>query len=111
MFKFVVDNEEYTARFKYSWELERVIKTYREFNAPDVTVLERNKKIYVGTRCQLFDKDCKMVAEGYSLCSHKDQFNKKTGKKLALRRALENAQFTREQRYEIWKTVRDILGE
>lgn len=39
---------------------------------------------------------------GYALCSSKDKFSKETGRKLALRRALEMVGFDKNERSYIW---------
>jgi hypothetical protein len=39
---------------------------------------------------------------GFSQCSPKDNFNKETGRKIALARTLTNA-FTKEQRTQVWR--------
>ena len=41
--------------------------------------------------------------EGYALCKWEDRFDKKHGRKLALRRLLEHSSFTKEERRNIWE--------
>lgn len=40
------------------------------------------------TKCLVEDESRNVVAKGYSFCSHKDQFSKKIGRKIAMNRAL-----------------------
>jgi hypothetical protein len=48
------------------------------------------------------------VRIGYAWCSPKDNFNKETGRKLALKRALDTPKLTKEQRTEIWKAYFEV---
>lgn len=57
------------------------------------------------TKCFITDgkaKD-KVLGMGVSICSKRDQFNYVTGRKLALGRALKAADFTKEERQEVWE--------
>ncbi len=62
------------------------------------------------TTCKLFflneDGSIDQIADscrGYSYCHASDQFNKETGRKVSLERALDDGRFTREERREVWQ--------
>jgi hypothetical protein len=54
------------------------------------------------TECDIFDERYILIGHGVSLCSSVDQFKKSTGRKISLTRALNDANFSREQRTEFW---------
>jgi hypothetical protein len=73
-----------------------------EFNYPDYGEFDVfGHKLPKETHCRVLDDFGDVVAHGYAICSHRDQFNKNTGRKLALSRALSDV-FTREERQLFW---------
>ena len=54
-----------------------------------------------GTRCKASCDDTE-VAHGISLCSPKDNFDRNTGRKLALARALKELELSKEERLSVW---------
>ena len=55
------------------------------------------------TQCQLFDPESgDIVAIGEALTHWRDQFNRKTGRKIAFTRALEAAAFDKATRTKLW---------
>lgn len=67
---------------------------------------EKKKVIHpYKTKCFITDgkERGKILGVGVSTCSEKDRFNYTTGRKIALRRALNTANFSREERKEVWE--------
>lgn len=48
------------------------------------------------------------LAHGISTCVKGDQFNKETGRKLSLARAMKNANLPKEERKVIWELYRNM---
>ncbi|KKK50546.1 hypothetical protein LCGC14_3123920, partial [marine sediment metagenome] len=56
------------------------------------------------TTCYIYRDNLKYLkADGTAWCSRKDQFNRNTGRKLALERALESAGFDKPKRTLFWE--------
>ena len=53
------------------------------------------------THCDVLDGDGDCIGSGLASCSPRDQFNKNTGRKIALSRALDEI-FTRDERQLFW---------
>ena len=53
------------------------------------------------TYCDVLDGDGDCIGSGLASCSPRDQFNKNTGRKIALSRALDEI-FTRDERQLFW---------
>ena len=53
------------------------------------------------THCDVLDGDDCCIGSGITLCSPQDQFNKNTGRKIALSRALDEI-FARDERQLFW---------
>ncbi len=47
------------------------------------------------------------VSIGYAKCHPKDNFNKETGRQLSLKKALEDGDFSKEERTEFWNAYRN----
>jgi hypothetical protein len=45
------------------------------------------------------------IAQGFAICYHKDQFDKKTGRAFSLDRALLNTELTEAEQDEVWAMV------
>ncbi len=58
------------------------------------------------TICQLIDNNGNVIASGIAKAGHGDQFCKKTGRKLALIRALKTCQCPKSTRTEIWAVIK-----
>lgn len=64
-----------------------------------------SKRCTIKTTCKIFkEPDGDMLAVGYSGCYIGDQFSKRFGRKLALKRAMDK--FSRPTRTEIWNDVK-----
>lgn len=63
-----------------------------------------NEGLY--TTCSIFTRDGRFVSSGEAECSKKDMFSKDTGRKVSLKRALEDVPFTKEQRAAVWEDYR-----
>lgn len=63
------------------------------------------------TICTLVNKSNEIVAEGEAFCHVNDQFNKETGRKLALARALKESELSQESRALIWQAYFSRLPE
>lgn len=55
----------------------------------------------VGVVCAVESSNSEDILLGYSYCNPVDQFNRQTGRKLALTRAIE--ELPREERAEVWR--------
>jgi len=53
------------------------------------------------TFCRIVDENDKVILHGYSQCHPKDQFNKSTGRKVSLAKALEG--MSKMNREQVWK--------
>jgi hypothetical protein len=59
------------------------------------------KPIPAKTFCIIEDENSELVSEGHATCSFKDNFNRNTGRKIALMRALQNC-LPKEKRKPVW---------
>ena len=53
------------------------------------------------TTCELFYEG-ESIGKGYAVCAPSDNFNKATGRKLSLARALDDAALLRKHRAQVW---------
>jgi len=58
--------------------------------------------------CSVEKLDDENVTVAIAECSAKDHFNKDTGRKLSLLRALQNANVPKKERKEIWEAYRTM---
>ena len=98
MYFFEIDGEKFKANWKYSFKQETRKVLFRDFTCTKER--ETTKRYYIGTRCHIYDLKGILVSEGYSLLNPRDDFHKKTGRKLSFHRALENMQLGKPQRAE-----------
>ena len=96
MYSFQIDGENFKANWKYSFTQETRKIIVRDFTYS--REIEKTKRYYSGTRCNIYDSKGNLISEGYSLCNKKDTFHKQTGRKLSFHRALENMGLTKDQR-------------
>ena len=59
------------------------------------------------TICQLIDIDNNVIASGIAKAGHGDQFCKRTGRKLALTRALKQCNYDKTTRAKIWTVIKN----
>ena len=85
-------------------------KVFFKYNKAARTLINKkgeteHQKHPVATKCFIADASSKdnVLGTGEALCSENDQFEYSVGRKIALRRALENSGFSREERTEFWK--------
>ena len=100
-----IENVEYHIRFRhyhgvdaFPWE---DVTTFSP-SPPHVTICEIEGEITTDTGKPTYF----IAATGRASCSYNDQYNKETGRKLALKRALVDGEFSREDRTKFWAAYR-----
>jgi hypothetical protein len=79
-------------RHEYKQHFDRVAESFvRVPRSTEVTVIDSKGK----------------EVTGKSICSKKDLFQKETGRKIALKRALEQLSLTKEERKRVWDDYRN----
>lgn len=83
---FMIGTQKYSVRFAY----------------PDQQQTLAFLRVATGATAEGFTQ-WQVIGSGLALCSHLDQYNRVTGRKVALRRALEAAGWTYEKRAKVWE--------
>ena len=70
--------------------------------------LTRNNKPTIITYCVIYDLNGEAINNSGAKCSDGDNFNKDTGRKLSLLRAMQNAGIPKKERKSIWEIYRTM---
>lgn len=109
--KFNLNKQEYRVIWKHerpvipkdvTEELKELIEFPLEELFPGRLVLIPKTQSYGRTDCFIKQED-HVLFEGHCRCSENDTWTKRVGRELSLKRALENSDFSKSDRYKIWE--------